>query len=96
MSTSGVETGNLGFPRIGPHRELKFALERFRSGEDSAEQLETAARDIRRARWQMQAAAGIHQIPSNDFSLHDHVLDTAVLVGAIPARYGLLRASRPP
>ena len=87
MSTSVIETANLGFPRIGPHRELKFALERFWSGDDSAEQLETAARDIRRVRWEMQAAAGIHQIPSNDFSLYDHVLDTAVMVGAIPARY---------
>ena len=69
------------------HRELKFALERFWSGEWSAEQLAAAAREIRRNRWQMQAAAGIHNIPSNDFSLYHHVLDTAVLVGAIPARY---------
>ncbi len=27
-------------------------------------------------------------IPSNDFSLYDHVLDTSVMVGAIPAIYG--------
>jgi 5-methyltetrahydropteroyltriglutamate--homocysteine methyltransferase len=87
MSTRGPETGNLGFPRIGTHRELKFALERFWSGEWTAGQLEAAARAIRRDRWQMQAAAGIHNIPSDDFSLYDHVLDTAVLVGAIPARY---------
>ena len=87
MSTGSIETGSLGFPRMGRHRELKFALERFWSGEWSAEQLAAAAREIRRNRWQMQAAAGIHNIPSNDFSLYDHVLDTAVLVGAIPARY---------
>jgi 5-methyltetrahydropteroyltriglutamate--homocysteine methyltransferase len=87
MSTRSIETGSLGFPRIGLHRELKFALERFWSGEWSAEQLEAAARGIRRERWQMQAAAGIKNIPSNDFSLYDHMLDTAVLVGAIPARY---------
>ena len=87
MSTSSIETGSLGFPRMGRHRELKFAVERFWSGEWTADQLAAAAREIRRSRWQMQAAAGIHNIPSNDFSLYDHVLDTAVLVGAIPARY---------
>ncbi|MCL6633265.1 MAG: 5-methyltetrahydropteroyltriglutamate--homocysteine S-methyltransferase, partial [Alicyclobacillus herbarius] len=30
----------------------------------------------------------IDRIPSNDFSLYDHVLDTAVMVGAIPPRFG--------
>jgi 5-methyltetrahydropteroyltriglutamate--homocysteine methyltransferase len=83
-----IETANLGFPRIGLHRELKFALERFWSGEWTAGQLEAAAREIRQSNWQMQAAAGIRHIPSNDFSLYDHVLDTAVMTGAIPARYG--------
>jgi 5-methyltetrahydropteroyltriglutamate--homocysteine methyltransferase len=87
MSTRSIETGNLGFPRIGLHRELKFALERFWAGEWNAGQLETAGRKVRGERWQMQAASGIHHIPSNDFSLYDHVLDTAVLAGAIPARY---------
>jgi len=88
MSTPTIETANLGFPRIGLHRELKFALERFWSGEWTAEQLEETAREIRRSNWQMQAAAGIRHIPSNDFSLYDHVLDTAVMNGAFPARYG--------
>src|SRR5690242_17306868 len=87
MSTRTIETGNLGFPRIGLHRELKFALERFWSGEWNAAQLEAAARNVRGERWQMQLAAGIHHIPSNEFSLYDHVLDTAVLASAIPARY---------
>ena len=87
MSTRSIETGNLGFPRIGLHRELKFALERFWAGEWNAGQLETAGRKVRGERWQLQAASGIHHIPSNDFSLYDHVLDTAVLAGAIPTRY---------
>jgi len=87
MSAQLIETGNLGFPRIGLHRELKFALERFWSGEWTAEQLEAAARQIRCSNWQMQAAAGIRYVPSNDFSLYDNVLDTAVMTGAIPARY---------
>jgi 5-methyltetrahydropteroyltriglutamate--homocysteine methyltransferase len=87
MSGQLIDTGNLGFPRIGLYRELKFALERFWSGEWTADQLEITAREIRRANWQLQATAGIRYIPSNDFSLYDHVLDAVVMTGAIPARY---------
>ncbi|MGB8064886.1 MAG: 5-methyltetrahydropteroyltriglutamate--homocysteine S-methyltransferase [Candidatus Sulfotelmatobacter sp.] len=83
-----VVTANLGFPRIGTHRQLKFALEQFWSGNGEADQLQATAREIRKAHWQLQADAGIDQIPSNDFSLYDHVLDTAVLLGAVPGRYG--------
>lgn len=87
-----IETGNLGFPRIGPHRELKFALERYWNGEWNRGQLDETARQIRHDNWQAQQAAGIGQIPSNDFSLYDHVLDAAVMTGAIPARYGTEKA----
>src|ERR1039457_1637536 len=88
MNTHSIAAGNLGYPRIGLHRELNFALERFWSGEWSSQELEAATRELRVARWRIQAEAGIVHIPSNDFSLYDHVLDAAVLVGAIPARYG--------
>ena len=88
MNPHSIAAGNLGYPRIGLHRELKFALERFWSGEWSSQELEAAARELRAARWRIQAEAGIVHIPSNDFSLYDHVLDAAVLVGAIPARFG--------
>ena len=88
MNTHSIAAGNLGYPRIGLHRELKFALERFWSGECSSQELEAAARDLRAARWRIQAEAGIVHIPSNDFSLYDHVLDTAAMLGAMPERYG--------
>src|SRR2546425_3872937 len=77
-----------GFPRIGPKRELKFALEGYWRGETSAEELEATARAIRRGNWELMRDAGIDLIPSNDFSLYDQVLDTAALVGAVPAHYG--------
>lgn len=78
---------NLGFPRIGPNRELKRALEDYWAGRSSAEELGSAAADIRRANWHRQAGLGIEHIPSNDFSLYDHVLDTAVMLGAVPRRF---------
>lgn len=80
-------TANLGFPRIGINRELKFALEHFWSGEWSEAELQAVAQSLRAAHWRMQVDAGVQQIPSNDFSLYDHVLDTAILVNAIPARF---------
>lgn len=86
-TSAGLITANLGFPRIGRNRELKFGLERFWSGEWDEGKLQTVARNLRQAHWKIQADAGIQQIPSNDFSLYDHVLDTAFLVNAIPARF---------
>src|SRR6185437_7070890 len=86
-SLVSIVTGNLGFHRIGIRRELKFALERYWSNRSSVQQLQEAARQLRETHWRLQAEAGIDQIPSNDFSLYDHVLDTAALVGAVPARY---------
>lgn len=85
---SSIKTANLGFPRIGRHRELKFALEAFWAGKLDEDALLASARQIRADNWRLQQAKGIDVIPSNDFSLYDHVLDTAVMVGAVPARYG--------
>ncbi|MGC9260564.1 MAG: 5-methyltetrahydropteroyltriglutamate--homocysteine S-methyltransferase [Phycisphaerae bacterium] len=78
---------NLGFPRIGLNRELKKALESYWNGKLSENDLRAAAAALRRENWKIQQEAGILHIPSNDFSLYDHVLDTAVMVGAIPARF---------
>ena len=83
-------TAVLGLPRIGPDRELKFALESFWAGKTSREELEETARGLRAASWRRAAAAGIDSIPSGDFSLYDQVLDTAWALGAIPARFGAL------
>jgi len=78
---------NLGFPRMGARRELKRSLESYWAGEISAGQLESTAAGLRERHWRLQADLGIDHIPSGDFSLYDHVLDTAVLVGAVPDRY---------
>ncbi|MCY1646535.1 5-methyltetrahydropteroyltriglutamate--homocysteine S-methyltransferase [Caulobacter sp. SL161] len=83
-----VTIATLGFPRIGPKRELKFALEAYWAGKTDADVLLDTARDLRAKTWTRQAALGVAHVPSNDFSLYDHVLDTAVMVGAIPAAYG--------
>jgi 5-methyltetrahydropteroyltriglutamate--homocysteine methyltransferase len=78
----------LGFPRVGPRRELKQAVEGYWAGELDRSSLLEQSQALRAATWARQRNLGVTQIPSNDFSLYDHVLDTAVMVGAIPARYG--------
>ncbi len=83
-----IIVSSLGFPRIGPGRELKMALERFWSGRADEQALLKDAAALRATNWARQQAAGIAHIPSNDFSLYDHVLDTSAMVGAIPDRYG--------
>jgi len=77
----------LGFPRIGSDRELKKALESYWGKRTTADDLQATARELRRRHWITMKQAGIDHVPSNDFSLYDHVLDTAVMLGAIPARF---------
>ncbi|MGF1626016.1 MAG: 5-methyltetrahydropteroyltriglutamate--homocysteine S-methyltransferase [Alphaproteobacteria bacterium] len=88
-----VQAANLGFPRIGAHRELKQAVEAYWKGSSSADALQAAARDLRTAHWRRQADAGITIIPSNDFAFYDHVLNAAVTFGAVPPRFAGVGAS---
>ena len=76
-----------GYPRIGKKRQLKRALEGFWSGKRTAADLETTAATVRRDAWAAQLVTGLDQLPVNDFSLYDSMLDVAVMVGAIPERF---------
>jgi 5-methyltetrahydropteroyltriglutamate--homocysteine methyltransferase len=86
---------NLGFPRIGVKRELKQALESFWRGEATASELQDTASELRKRHWQLQREAGADVVPCNDFSLYDHVLDTAFMLDAIPDRYRALADANP-
>lgn len=86
-----VTTHNLGFPRIGKNRELKFALEKYWKGTISEQALLEIATDLRAQHWQDQAL--LDWIPVGDFSLYDHVLDTSFMLGNIPARVSALSGS---
>jgi 5-methyltetrahydropteroyltriglutamate--homocysteine methyltransferase len=83
----GVLASNLGFPRMGVRRELKKSLESYWAGRASAVELEETAAGLRERHWRLQAGFGIDHVPSGDFSLYDHVLDTAVTLGVVPERY---------
>lgn len=75
---------NLGFPRIGAQRELKFALESYWKGASSLGALEALGAQLRQRHWQQQA--GLDLVPVGDFSFYDQVLDTSFLLGHLPQR----------
>ncbi len=79
-----VTTHNLGFPRIGAQRELKFALEAYWCGERSAEALLGVAADLRERHWRQQRQ--LECVPVGDFALYDHVLDMSFTLGNVPKR----------
>jgi 5-methyltetrahydropteroyltriglutamate--homocysteine methyltransferase len=82
-----ARTAVLGFPRIGPDRELKLALEEHWAGRASCAQLQATARDLRAANLRRGMTAGIDVLPIGDFALYDHVLDAAELVGIVAERH---------
>jgi len=75
-----------GSPRIGPKRELKRATEGYWAGRTSRAELESVAATLRRDMWAQLVAAGLDSVPVNTFSYYDQMLDTAVMLGALPAR----------
>ncbi|MEU6985655.1 5-methyltetrahydropteroyltriglutamate--homocysteine S-methyltransferase [Streptomyces sp. NPDC046324] len=76
-----------GYPRQGQHRELKKAVEGYWRGRVGVDALRETAAGLRRSNWRHLADAGIHEVPTGDFSYYDHVLDTTVMVGAVPERH---------
>ena len=75
---------NLGFPRIGAKRELKFAQEAFWKGQSSEAELLAVAKELRAQHWNTQKDLDL--IPVGDFSLYDQVLDMSFTLGNLPER----------
>ena len=82
-----TRTSVSGFPRIGANRELKKVIEGYWKGAYSLDDVRDTGRKLRTQHWQLQAAAGVDLVASNDFSYYDQMLDTAILLNAIPQRY---------
>ncbi len=88
-----MKSAVIGFPRIGKLRELKFASEKYFRGEISEKDLAGVGKVLREEHWRLQKDAGIDYISSNDFSFYDGMLDTTVLLNAIPGEYMELKLS---
>ncbi|AET93142.1 5-methyltetrahydropteroyltriglutamate--homocysteine S-methyltransferase [Burkholderia sp. YI23] len=79
-----VTTHNLGFPRIGAQRELKFALESYWKSQSSRDELKAAGARLRERHWKDQAR--LDYVPVGDFAFYDQVLDMSFTLGNLPAR----------
>ncbi|CAG4925655.1 5-methyltetrahydropteroyltriglutamate--homocysteine S-methyltransferase [Paraburkholderia gardini] len=79
-----VTTHNLGFPRIGAKRELKFALETYWKGQSSRDELKATGKQLRARHWENQAKLDF--APVGDFAFYDQVLDMSFTLGNLPER----------
>jgi len=79
-----ITTHNLGFPRIGAKRELKFALEAYWKGQSSLEDLKQVGKSLRQRHWALQSHLDL--VPVGDFAFYDQVLDMSFTLGNLPAR----------
>ncbi len=77
----------LGFPRLGPNREYKKALESYWNEKIDQLELHRIGAMIRKNNWRVQFEAGLDFVTVGDFAWYDHVLNTSLLVGAIPKRF---------
>lgn len=82
-----MKVHNLGFPRIGSKRQLKFNLENYWAGHIDKTAFLLACQQQRQANWQLQLEAGIECLPVGDFAHYDHVLTTSLLLGVVPNRF---------
>ncbi|MGH3424938.1 MAG: 5-methyltetrahydropteroyltriglutamate--homocysteine S-methyltransferase, partial [Nocardioidaceae bacterium] len=86
-SDSAIGATVLGYPRIGRRRELKRALESYWAGEATIADVDAVSAQVRTDALGAMRDAGLDSVPVNTFSWYDHVLDTCVLVGAVPSRF---------
>ena len=77
-------THNLGFPRIGAKRELKFALESYWKAETSRDTLKALGTQLRQRHWENQT--GLDLVPVGDFAFYDQMLDMSFTLGNLPER----------
>ncbi|WP_024795875.1 5-methyltetrahydropteroyltriglutamate--homocysteine S-methyltransferase [Tomitella biformata] len=99
MSTAvpaGIGSSVLGYPRIGPRRELKRALEAYWHGSSTRDELRAVGKEIQEQTWLELAATGLGQVPGNTFSFYDHILDNALMFGAVPGRFRDLQGELDP
>lgn len=82
-----VKTTVFGYPKIGPQRELKKALESYWSGKISKNDLLEEVEKLIINNAKTIALHGIDIIPSNEFSLYDFILDLSVMFDVIPERF---------
>lgn len=80
-------TAALGFGRMGPNREVKFALEKYWKSAITADDLLAVAGSTEKEAWDLQTEAGIDRVSVGDFDLYDCVATWADNLGIVPRRF---------
>lgn len=86
--TNTVKSSNLGYPRLGEHREWKKLLESYWQGKIDEAQFNETAKKLRLINLKKQIEFGLDIVPVADNSNYDHVLDTIAAFNLIPTRFG--------
>ena len=89
----GIKTTAFGYPKIGPDREMKKAVESYWKGNITRDQMLKTVEEINLKRLQKVINADLDLIPSNDFSLYDFVLDVSTMIDAVPERFRAIQDS---
>ena len=92
MLFTSITTAALGFPRMGPKRELKFALEKYWKGTIDRTELIRVAHSIEESSWQLQKDAGIDRITVGDYALYDNMVQWIERLGLVPERFSKMDA----
>lgn len=82
-----IKTSNLGFPRLGKKREWKKAIESYWAKKIDKAELDQTLQNLHKEILTIQKDHHVDHIPTGDFSLYDHVLDTSLLFNIIPERF---------
>jgi len=77
-----IQAQLIGYPRIGPNRELKWALERMWSGRTDRATFDARVVELRASHLAEQRDAIGSAV--DDFFLYDEVLETAMMLGVCP------------
>eukprot|EP00980_Cylindrotheca_fusiformis_P011977 scaffold2830_cov131-Cylindrotheca_fusiformis.AAC.98 len=87
MKFAQISSSTLGFPRMGPNRELKFALEKLWKGHLSEQELLNVAHSVEQSGWKLQQDGGVDHITVGDHYLYDMVLTWSEMFALCPKRF---------
>ncbi len=82
-----TKTSIIGFPHIGERRELKALVEEYHAGRLDAGKLREEAAALKKKHRRLIHDHSIDYIPSNDFFYYDPMLETAMMLNIVPARF---------
>ena len=85
-----IESFVTGFPRVGPKREYKWAVEKFWKSEITENEFLAKTDELIVSQWKIQRDFGISKQLVGDFSFYDQILETIGYLGIPLKRFGIV------